>query len=94
MKPRVAPLDEVFEALHYGAPRLVRNAALLLAARWPADAPAPLLIAEAPAPDIVWVAWLGAVVTPGNAPARPYYLRPPDVKPQVSPLQFAPQPSA
>lgn len=94
VKPRVAPLDEVFEALHYGAPRLVGNAARLLAARWPKDAAAPVLIAEAPAPDIVWVAWLGAAVTPGNAPARPYYLRPPDAKPQVSPLQFAPQPSA
>jgi tRNA threonylcarbamoyl adenosine modification protein YeaZ len=94
VKPRVAPVDEVFEALCYGAPRLVGNAARLLAERWPADAPPPLLVADAPAPEIVWLAWLGAAVTPGNAPARPYYLRPPDAKPQVSPLQFAPQLSA
>ena len=66
----------------------------LLAERWPADAPPPLLVGTAPAPEIAWVAWLGAAVTPGNAPARPYYLRPPDAKPQVSPLQFAAQPSA
>jgi len=94
VKPRVALVDEVFDALHYGAPRLVGNAARLLAERWPIDAPAPVTIADAPAPEIVWVAWLGAAVTPGNAPARPYYLRPPDAKPQSSPLQFAPQPSA
>jgi tRNA threonylcarbamoyl adenosine modification protein YeaZ len=93
-KPKVAPIDEVFDALHHGAPRLVGNAARLLADRWPADAPAPLLVADAPAPEIAWVAWLGAAVTPGNAPARPYYLRPPDAKPQSSPLSLAPQLSA
>ena len=34
-----------------------------------------------PAPDIAWVAWLGAAVSPNTAPARPFYLRAPDAKP-------------
>src|SRR6267154_454710 len=33
------------------------------------------------APDIAWVAWLGAAVDPDTAPPRPFYLRPPDAKP-------------
>lgn len=94
LRPRVAPLDEVFDALEHGAPRLVGNAAALLAQRWPADAPPPLSVLDAPAPDIAWVGWLGAAVSPGSAPARPFYLRAPDAKPQSSPLRFAPQPSA
>jgi hypothetical protein len=44
-----------------------------------------------PAPEIDWVAWLGAAVNPGSAPARPFYLRPPDAKPS---LAEAAQPSA
>ena len=95
LRPRVAPLEQVFEAaMQHGAPRLVGNAAALLAERWPADAPAPLSVLDAPAPDIAWVGWLGAAVSPGSAPARPFYLRAPDAKPQSSPLRFAPQPSA
>lgn len=94
LRPRVAPLDEVFDALEHGAPRLVGNAAALLAQRWPADAPPPLSVFDAPAPDIAWVGWLGAAVSPGSAPARPFYLRAPDAKPQSSPLRFVPQPPA
>lgn len=93
LRPRVAPLADVFEALAHGAPRLVGNAAGLLAERWPEDAPPPVLVREAPAPDIAWVGWLGAAVSVGSAPARPFYLRAPDAKPQSSPLRFAPQPS-
>ena len=47
-----------------------------------------------PAPDIAWVAWLGAAVSPDTAPARPYYLRAPDAKPPKDMLQKAAQPSA
>jgi tRNA threonylcarbamoyladenosine biosynthesis protein TsaB len=35
-------------------------------------------------PDIRWVAEIGAVADPGAAPARPYYLRPADARPQES----------
>ena len=58
-----------------------------LADRWPADAPPPFKVDAQPAPDIAWVAWLGAAVGPETAPARPYYLRAPDAKPPKDPLR-------
>ena len=97
--PRLAPVTEALAASRFGAPHLVGNAAKLLADRWPADAPPPYKIDPQPAPDIVWVAWLGAAVNPDAAPARPFYLRAPDAKPsrdmlQRDSLQKAEQPSA
>lgn len=81
VRPKVAPVTEALEAAKFGAPYLVGNAAAILAARWPADAAPPIKVDAQPAPDINWVAWLGAAVTPGTAPAKPYYLRAPDAKP-------------
>ena len=78
---KVAPIAEALEASRFGAPHLVGNAARILADRWPSDAPPPIKVEAMPAPDINWVAWLGAAVTPGTAPAKPYYLRAPDAKP-------------
>ncbi|MEH2481075.1 tRNA threonylcarbamoyladenosine biosynthesis protein TsaB [Nitrobacteraceae bacterium AZCC 2146] len=89
VRPRVAPIEEALQAAQFGAPHLVGNAAGILAARWPADAPKPVRIDAQPAPDITWIGWLGAAVNPQTALARPYYLRAPDAKPQVSPLQQA-----
>jgi tRNA threonylcarbamoyladenosine biosynthesis protein TsaB len=89
VRPRVVPIDEALQAVRFGAPRLVGNAAGLLAGRWPSDLPAPVLVDPQPAPDIAWVAWLGAAVDPASAPARPTYLRAPDAKPQASLMQAA-----
>jgi tRNA threonylcarbamoyladenosine biosynthesis protein TsaB len=83
-RPCVIPIDEAIDAARFGAPHLVGNAAALLAARWPADALAPVAVSDQAAPDISWVAWLGAAVDPNTALARPYYLRAPDAKPQSS----------
>jgi tRNA threonylcarbamoyladenosine biosynthesis protein TsaB len=94
IKPKVAPIEEALEASRFGAPHLVGNAAGILADRWPSDAPAPVRVDVQPAPDITWVAWLGAAVDPETAPARPYYLRAPDAKPPKDPLPNASQPSA
>jgi tRNA threonylcarbamoyladenosine biosynthesis protein TsaB len=80
IRPRVAPIAEALEASRFGAPHLVGNAAGILADRWPADAPPPFRVDAQPAPDIAWVAWVGAAVCPDSAPARPYYLRAPDAK--------------
>jgi tRNA threonylcarbamoyladenosine biosynthesis protein TsaB len=93
IKPKVAPIAEALDAARFGAPHLVGNAANILAERWPADAP-PFKIDQQAAPDIVWVAWLGAAVNPESAPARPYYLRAPDAKPPKDPLSGAAQPPA
>lgn len=94
VRPRVAPVEEALEAIRFGAPHLVGNAAGILSQRWPADAPPPFRVDAQPAPDIAWVAWLGAAVSPDTAPARPYYLRAPDARPAQDPLQRALQPPA
>ena len=88
IRPRVAPIAEALEAARFGAPHLVGNAASLLAARWPADAP-PVRVEDQPAPEISWVGWLGAAVNPDTALARPYYLRAPDAKPQLNAVPHA-----
>ena len=87
MRPRVAPIEEALGAARLGALHLVGNAAGILSQRWPADAPPPFKVDPQPAPDIAWVAWLGAAVDPDTALARPYYLRAPDAKPQKDLLQ-------
>jgi tRNA threonylcarbamoyladenosine biosynthesis protein TsaB len=94
VRPRVAPLEEALGAARFGAAHLVGNAAKILADRWPADALPPFKVDPQPAPDIAWLAWLGAAVSPDTALARPYYLRAPDAKPQKDPLQKASQPTA
>jgi tRNA threonylcarbamoyladenosine biosynthesis protein TsaB len=94
IRPRVAPIEEALGASRFGAPWLVGNAAKILADRWPADADPPFRVEMLPAPDITWVAWLGAAVSPNTAPAKPYYLRAPDAKPQKDMLQNLPRPSA
>jgi tRNA threonylcarbamoyladenosine biosynthesis protein TsaB len=94
IKPKVAPIAEALDAARFGAPHLVGNAAKILAERWPADAAPPFRIDQQAAPDIAWVAWLGAAVSPENSPARPYYLRAPDAKPPQDPLSGAAQPPA
>jgi tRNA threonylcarbamoyladenosine biosynthesis protein TsaB len=92
--PCLAPIAEALEAARFGAPHLVGNAAGILADRWPAEASLPVQVDSQAAPDIAWVGWLGAAVTPETAPARPYYLRAPDAKPQKDMLRHAAEPSA
>jgi tRNA threonylcarbamoyladenosine biosynthesis protein TsaB len=94
VRARVAPIEEALRAAEFGAPHLVGNAAAILAARWPADAPPPYQVSPQAAPDITWVAWLGAAVSPETAPARPLYLRAPDAKPPKDQLPYASQPGA
>jgi tRNA threonylcarbamoyladenosine biosynthesis protein TsaB len=92
VRPKVAPIAEALEAARFGAAHLVGNAAKILAERWPPDAPPPIKVDAQAAPDITWVAWLGAAVNPGTAPPKPYYLRAPDAKP--SPNVIGSQPAA
>jgi len=85
VRPRVSGIDEAIAASQFGAPHLVGNAAKILAERWPKDAPQPIAVDPQAAPDITWVAWLGAAADPDSAPARPFYLRAPDAKPAAIP---------
>ncbi|WP_315780864.1 MULTISPECIES: tRNA (adenosine(37)-N6)-threonylcarbamoyltransferase complex dimerization subunit type 1 TsaB [unclassified Bradyrhizobium] len=82
--PQVAVIDDVLAAARFGAPHLVGNAAAILAGRWPGNEAAPVAVDTEAGPDITWVAWLGAAADPAYAPARPFYLRAPDVKPPAS----------
>jgi len=93
IRPRVASIEEAIGAARFGTPHLVGNAAGILADRWPAHAAPPFKVDAQPAPDIAWVAWLGAAVSPNAAPARPFYLRAPDAKPTKDPLQKTAPPS-
>jgi tRNA threonylcarbamoyladenosine biosynthesis protein TsaB len=92
IRPKVGPISEALGASRFGAPHLVGNAAGILADQWPSDAPAPVQVEALPAPEIIWVAWLGAAVEPSTAPPKPYYLRAPDAKP--SQPAVASQPAA
>ena len=83
--PMVAGIDEAIAASQFGAPHLVGNAARILADRWPKDATPPVAVDAQAAPDIRWIAWLGAAADPQTAPARPFYLRAPDAKPAELP---------
>ena len=94
IKPQVAPVAEALDAARFGSLHLVGNAAGILADRWPPDAVPPFRINQQSAPDIAWVAWLGAAVPPESSPARPYYLRAPDAKPPKELLPGAAQPPA
>jgi tRNA threonylcarbamoyladenosine biosynthesis protein TsaB len=94
IRPCVAPIEEALGASRFGAAHLVGNAATILSQRWPADASPPFKVDSQPAPDIAWVAWLGAAVDPNTAPARPFYLRAPDAKPATDPLHKVTRPPA
>lgn len=81
--PRIASFEEALRAVAIGLVRIVGSGANLLASRWPSpEVPAPLLVDPRPAPDIVWVARLGAKADPGKGSPRPLYLRAPDAKVQ------------
>ena len=80
--PRLAPLREALRIAATGAPRLTGTAAAMLAAAWPAGERAPSLVDARRAPDIDWVARLGAAAPDTGAPPKPLYLRAPDAQPQ------------
>ena len=82
MRPAIIPIEDTFAAARFGALRMAGNAARILADRWPSNVPAPALVDPKPGPDIAWVAWRGAATEPDAAPAKPFYLRPPDAKPK------------
>lgn len=80
--PRLVSLREALRVASTGAPRLVGTGAKLLADAWPVGERAPTLIDGRRAPDIDWVARLGAAATETGAPPKPLYLRAPDAQPQ------------
>ena len=79
---RIVPLREALRVSCTGAPRIVGTAANMLAAMWPAGEHAPSLVEQRSAPDIQWVARLGAAAAETGLPPKPLYLRAPDAQPQ------------
>jgi len=80
--PRIAPMHEAVRAALTGTMRVVGSAADLIAAAWPRAEPPPELVEQRGAPDIGWVARLGAAAADGHGPPKPLYLRAPDAQPQ------------
>jgi tRNA threonylcarbamoyladenosine biosynthesis protein TsaB len=80
--PRLAPLSEAVRAAAEARSRIVGSAAQAVADRLPNGAPTPLCVDPRDAPDIDWVARMGAVLPEGQTPPKPQYLRAPDAQPQ------------
>ncbi|HEY4893548.1 MAG TPA: tRNA (adenosine(37)-N6)-threonylcarbamoyltransferase complex dimerization subunit type 1 TsaB [Reyranella sp.] len=82
--PRVAHLRDAIRAAMASPTRIVGNAAKLVEAAWPENERKPLLVKEVKAPDIVWVARLGAAADPDLVSVKPLYLREADAHPQTA----------
>jgi tRNA threonylcarbamoyladenosine biosynthesis protein TsaB len=80
--PRLADLSEAVRAAAEAPARLVGSAAQSIAAALTRTGRSPAAIDARGAPDIAWVARMGAVVAPSHSPAKPQYLRAPDAQPQ------------
>jgi tRNA threonylcarbamoyl adenosine modification protein YeaZ len=80
--PRIAPLREAVKAAMTAPARIVGSGAELIAAQWPKAAPLPVLVEQLGAPDIGWIARLGAAAAETHGPPKPLYLRAPDAQPQ------------
>jgi tRNA threonylcarbamoyladenosine biosynthesis protein TsaB len=80
--PRLLPLRDALRVAATGAPRITGAGAALLAAAWPGGEKPPRAVEQRGAPDIGWVARLGALASDTAAPVKPLYLRAPDAQPQ------------
>jgi tRNA threonylcarbamoyladenosine biosynthesis protein TsaB len=80
--PRLAPLREAVEAAAETSSAIVGSAAQSVAEALSALDAAPALVDARAAPDIAWVARLGAVLAEDQSPLKPQYLRAPDAQPQ------------
>ncbi|BAF90702.1 glycoprotease [Azorhizobium caulinodans ORS 571] len=80
--PRIAAVKDAARSVAIGPVRLVGSGAALVAELWPPKEELPTVVETQVAPDVAWVARLGAVADPARAEPRPLYLRPPDAKPQ------------
>jgi tRNA threonylcarbamoyladenosine biosynthesis protein TsaB len=84
LAPRIAPLREAARAATSGPARIVGSAADLVARSWPRGEQPPALIDQRGAPDIAWIARLGAAASGQEGPPKPLYLRAPDAQPQAA----------
>jgi tRNA threonylcarbamoyl adenosine modification protein YeaZ len=93
LTPRRAGAHEALRALGDGPLLLVGSGAPLLAREARASGLPHKIVSERAAPDIAYIARLGLAARPENAPARPLYLKEPDVTVAGKPRQAALAPS-
>ncbi len=84
LTPRQLPAREAARMLGAGPIRFVGSGAPKLAVEaWTIGLDA--IVVDSPAaPDILWIARLGALADPDEAPPKPLYLKAPDAKPQTT----------
>jgi tRNA threonylcarbamoyladenosine biosynthesis protein TsaB len=82
--PRLAPLREAAKAAAALPARLVGSAAQAIAAALSENDAVPVSVETRVAPDIAWVARLGAFSADDTSPPVPQYLRAPDAQPQYA----------
>ena len=82
--PGLLSIEEAARKLAQSKSRVVGNAAEVVAAAAQAMGLDCEAVAGGPAPDINWVARLGAAANPEYAPARPLYLREASAVPQTA----------
>jgi tRNA threonylcarbamoyladenosine biosynthesis protein TsaB len=80
--PRLAPLSEAVRAAAEMPARLVGSAAQAVADGLAAAGAIAVTVDSGGAPDVTWVARMGAAVPEGQSPPKPQYLRAPDAQPQ------------
>jgi tRNA threonylcarbamoyladenosine biosynthesis protein TsaB len=80
--PRLAALGDAVRAASDTASCIVGSAAQAVADALSRTAPKPVTVDAREAPDIAWVAQIGAVMPEAKSPPKPQYLRAPDAQPQ------------
>jgi len=80
--PRLASVRDAIRAAMASPTRIVGNAAKLIEDAWPDNERRPPLVSVVRAPDIAWVARLGAATNDLSTPVRPLYLRDAEAHPQ------------
>ncbi len=84
VSPRLVGLHDGVRALGAGKVRIAGSGAPLLAAQAALMGVDVEIAGSSPFPDIAYVARLGLAADAASAPARPLYLKAPDVKPPVA----------
>jgi tRNA threonylcarbamoyl adenosine modification protein YeaZ len=78
--PRIISIDELISSLPLGRIHVIGDAANLIESVWPSTRLSPIFT-QNDAPDIAWVARLGARAELAHELPKPMYLRAPDAKP-------------
>lgn len=81
--PEVMTAEAAARSLRGGRSRVIGNGAHLVAAAAQAEGIEAEALESPPAPDILWIARLGAAADPAFAPARPLYLKAASAVPQA-----------